>query len=174
MLKKILEEYKNAFSAEDIECVENSERELLYFDELNSKDILNLGKIIVEKTRDYGDIAIIVRRLKDNATVFQYIGDLKGERNIGFALMKEKTVLNTGHCSLWALMKYETDGEYRTLIESGECLPVGGSFPVFINNELAFTFSVSGLHEGKDFSKVVEAFAEFENKDVPSYRGKLI
>lgn len=174
MLNKILEEYKDVFSIEDIDCIEIIEKTLLYFDSFKSEDILNLGKLIVEKTKDYGDIAIIVRRLKDNVTVFQYIGDLKSERNINFALMKEKTVLNTGHCSIWALMKYETDGEYKALIESGECLPVGGSFPIFINNELAFTFSVSGLHEGKDFSKVVEAFAEFENKDVPAYRGKLI
>ena len=89
-------------------------------------------------------------------------------RNLDFAMKKRNTVLKTNHNSLWAMAKASQDPSF-TLDES--CLPVGGSFPVIVNDELIATASVSGLHDGKDFDLLFNAFKIYFNCFDLNYHG---
>ena len=48
-------------------------------------------------------------------------------------------------------------------------MPVAGSFPIRVGNELVATVSVSGLHEGLDHELLVRGLSKVLGVTVPAY-----
>lgn len=149
---------------------------ILSFDKFDSETALSFGIELVQSAKKYtGDIVAMIIRESDQATVFQYIGDSKSQKNIEYAQMKRNAVLKTGHCSLWAMAQAQTVGGVEDVfIEENKCLPVGGAFPIYVENKHIATICTSGLHQGQDHLLVVDALANYLNKKVPVFHGQLI
>lgn len=148
----------------------------LVFSEFTSDTALSLGTVLVHTAEQYNEdiIALIVRE-KDQIPVFQYIGDESSQRNVDFAMKKRNTVLQTGHCSLWAMAQAQTKGGLDDVFgELSVCLPVGGAFPIYVSDELLATICVSGLHDGMDHELIVEALSSYLDVKVPVFHGTLI
>lgn len=175
MLEKLKEQLQGKFPIGCAEELEEAEKAFL-FHEFSSDTALSLGTVLVNTAKKYDDdIAALIIRESDGAPVFQYIGDNKAERNIKFALMKRNTVLKTGHCSLWAMAKAQTEGGLDDVfVGSNNCLPVGGAFPIYVNGELKATICLSGLHDGMDHALIVDALSAYFKKEVPVFNGQLI
>lgn len=173
---ELFERYKGQFSAEHVSQLEALENALLHFAAFTAQDALELGTEIVRQSEQYGeDIAVRILRCKDDLPIFQYVGDTRSARNLNFAMAKADTVKHTGHCSLWALAQEEATGSLTALFEeTSGCLPVGGSFPIFVGGELAAIIATSGLHHGYDHEAVVKALCATQHKPLPAYDGILI
>ena len=175
MLNQLKEDYQGAYTKEHVRELEQMET-LLRMDRFDSGDALRLGNQIVREAEKYGeDLIVRIIRMTDELPVFQYVGKDRGQRNIDFAMKKSKTVMATGHCSLWALVKELTDGGVDTVFFQGsDCLPVGGAFPVFVDDKLSAVVTTSGLHKGMDHVVVVEAVCAVKKVDIPVFSGRYI
>lgn len=175
-LTELLGQYKRKFSAEHVSQLEAMENTLLHFHAFTAQDALKLGTEIVRQSCQYGeDISVRILRCKDDLPIFQYVGDTRAARNLNFAMAKAETVRKTGHCSLWAFAQEEAIGGLTALFEeSSSCLPVGGAFPIFADEELEAIVTTSGLHHGHDHEAVVKALCTLAHKPEPAYTGPLI
>ena len=174
------EKYLGAFGAGDVRQLEEAERLLMHPARFDSDDALALGCAVAACAKAYPEeIAVRISRVEDGLAVFQYAGNTKKQRNFNFAEAKARTVLKTGHCSLWALAAacagVDADASLREVFapDSG-CLPVGGAFPVYVGDALAAVIAVSGLHEGKDHEAVIRGLARWQGLPVPAYDGVLL
>ncbi len=168
MSNPIFDKFASHFTLSDLQELEAIDQTFI-FEHFTSLDAYHLGQIIIDLSLRYTDqISLIIIRESDQLPIFQFVNDKKAMRNINFAMKKRNTVLSTKHNSLWAMAKASQDPSF-TLEES--CLPVGGSFPVIVNDELIATVSVSGLHEGKDFDLLFNAFKIYFNCFDLNYHG---
>ena len=79
--------------------------------------------------------------------------------------------MDTGHSSLWALAAMSLN---REITLSENALPVGGAFPVYVNEEHIADIAVSGLSDGLDFILLKEAAEELTGAQNTVYSGPLI
>ncbi len=175
MLQKLKQQMQGVYPAD---CVDELERmeEYLHFDHFDSQTALCWGNLIVKESEKYKEeLAVRIIRLEDSLPIYQYIGTDKSQRNIDYAMMKANTVLKTGHCSLWALVKEQAEGGVVSVFcENSGCLPVGGAFPVFSNGRMTAVAAVSGLHNGMDHQVVIDALCRMKNIEIPAFKGRLI
>lgn len=168
MSNPIFDKFAPKFTLQDLKELEVIDQAFI-FEHFTSLDAYRLGQIIIDLSLRYTDqISLTIIRESDELPIFQFVNDKKAMRNIDFAMKKRNTVLKTNHNSLWAMAKASQDPSF-TLDES--CLPVGGSFPVIVNGELVATVSVSGLHDGKDFDLLFNAFKIYFNCFDLNYHG---
>lgn len=159
-------------SAEILVQIENA----LLLKKFDSRDALEIGSRMVRLSEKYQkEPLVIIIREQDELPVFQYAGNAMLQRNINFAMKKRNTVLKTGHCSLWVMAQQQTYGGMEEYFHNDtECLPVGGAFPIYVNENLAATIAVSGLKEGMDHQVIVEALADYFKLQLPQFPGKLV
>lgn len=150
--------------------------EALVFPQLTSQDALRLGQLIVEKAQNFGEEpAIIIERVADGATIFQYLGNSCSQRNLNFALAKMEAVKRTGHTSLWGLIRHLLMGDCSELfIDDRTCLPVAGAFPLRVNGQVTAIIGISGLHNGNDHRLLMASLSAFLNLAIPVYTGPII
>lgn len=143
----------------------------LQFESFSVRDALAIGKMFYEEgVKRECESAFCVVRESDQNVIVQIIGDSKAKRNIDFAMGKRNTVLATGHCSFWAIVKKTATGECDTVFDEGSvCLPVGGAYPVYIRGEHKYTIATSGLHNGLDHFVLIDVLSEYLNKPVPKW-----
>lgn len=170
-LVELKEKFKGQFTSKDVEELEAIER-VLRFKHFNDEDIMALGNALYNKAKPRGAVAIRITRESDALPLFQIIMDGKSQRHLDFGEAKRQTVLKTGHCSMWALVKEVAEGGLDDLFtENSCCLTGSGGFPIYVNDELFATVFVSGLHEGQDQLVLIEALSEVLKVDVPEYHG---
>ncbi|MBQ0065183.1 MAG: heme-binding protein [Firmicutes bacterium] len=175
MLEEMMNQQAGKYTKKDLETLEEQER-ILQFEHFTSQDAFELGKVIVECAPKYKEgIAINIQRCSDQGIIFQYMDDSKAERNFGFAKGKRNTVLQTGHNSLWALVKSVVDGKIN-LIETEEdpAYPVGGAYPIYVEGKMVATVALSGLHHGNDFNLLVEALSKYLGKEIPTFQAEIL
>lgn len=172
---ELLEKFDGKYRQENLEELLAIER-MLRFDTLNSRVAFSLGEIIVQLSAKYQKgLCVSIIRESDQLVIFQYVSDSCSKRNIDFAMKKRNTVLLTGHCSLWALVQEVVDKNVAAVFEEGsECLPVGGSFPIYVGENMVATISISGLKNGQDHQIIVDALSSYLDKQVPAFTGELI
>lgn len=172
-LVEMKEKFKGQFTKKDLEELEAIENQL-HFNEFNSEVALKLGNALYNKAKPRGAVAIRITRESDQLPIFQIIMDGKTQRHLNFGEAKRQTVLQTGHCSMWALVKEIADGGLDELfIEDSPCLTGSGGFPIYVKDEMVATVFVSGLHEGQDQLVLVEALSEVLNVEVSEYHGLI-
>lgn len=170
-LIEMKDKFQDTFKKQDLEELEAIEK-ILRFERFDDSDILKLGTALYNKAKPRGPVAIRITRESDELPLFQIIMDGKSQRHLDFGEAKRQTVLKTGHCSMWALVKECVDGGLDTIFtEDSPCLTGSGGFPIYVNDELFATVFVSGLHEGQDQIVLIEALSEVLNVTVPEYHG---
>lgn len=175
---EILDKVRNEFTNYDEACLNilKKQEELLQYNSFSSEDAMELGQIIVQLAREYnGEVAIQIVREKDELVIFQYIMNSKSMRNIRFMEGKRKAALISKHASIYPGIENKVTNKLNPKIsyENGS-IPVGGAFPIRINNEWIATVLISGLHEGKDHELLVHAISKHLNKVVPDFNKALI
>lgn len=171
MLNDLVQKQQGKYTKQDLEILEQQE-ELLIFPHFTSLDAFKLGQTMIECSPKYEEgIAFNIQRCSDEGILFQYMDDNKAQRNINFAQMKRKAVLNTKHNSLWALVKSVVDTPVS--LEEG-ALPVGGAYPIFVGEEMIATIALSGLHYGNEFRLLVEAISKYLGKEIPEFTAEIL
>jgi len=170
-LVEMKEKFKSTFTKRDLAQLEAIENVLRY-KVFNEEEVIKLGNTLYQKAKPRGPVAIRITRESDQLPLFQMIMEGKSQRHLDFGEAKRQTVLKTGHCSMWALLKETVDGGLDEIFtENSPCLPGSGGFPIYENNQLVATVFVSGLHEGQDQLVLIEALSEVLNVEVPEYNG---
>lgn len=175
MLDKLEAKLQGAYTLQNVDELEQMEA-LFQMEHFTSTDALELGNRIVHEAKKYGgDLIVQIIRTKDQLPVFQYVGDGKSRRNIDFAARKGNAVTATGHCSLWALVKKLTGSDVPAVFgEGSDCLPVGGTFPIFVGGEMTAMVTTSGLHDGMDHLAILGALCAIKNCKVPAFHGTYV
>ena len=69
----------------------------------------------------------------------------------------------------WGLVHAAICGQDPDLLFSDqERLYAAGGFPIFVNGEITYTVSVSGLHHGEDYLLMLDAFTKYLNTPMPA------
>ena len=145
------------------------------FEIFNSDEALKLGNCLVEASKNYPNgVAIMITREVDESVIFQYISDDKSSRNIGFANMKRKAVLESQHSSFYRFIDYAIHDKDVSSLFGKEALYVGGAFPIIVNDELVATIAVSGLKEGLDQELILKGLSKYFNKDIKMFDGFVL
>lgn len=174
-LNELRETTKGQYPMGSAEILEQTETALL-LKKFDSHDALEIGSRMVRLSEKYQkEPFVIIIREQDELPIFQFAGNTMLQRNINFAMKKRNTVLKTGHCSLWVMAQQQTHGGMEAYFDPDtECLPVGGAFPIYVNDKLEATIAVSGLKEGMDHQLIVDALADYFNRQLPQFPGKLV
>lgn len=137
------------YTQQDLQVLQQQEEDFRY-PVFTSKDALQLGLAIIEAAgkEDKGIVIRIVRE-SDGFVLFQYGMDDKAERNYVFAEMKRQCVLQYHHSSAWCYVANQ--------LGIIDVQTSGGSYPVLLQDgTCTATVSVSGLHEGKDHTVILQ------------------
>lgn len=115
-----------------------------------------IAQRIIEKVKERQLKSVGVRILFDDLLVFQYLMDGKSEDN--WLKRKEKTVLDSGHSSLYVFFHQE---DYKNWLNDEQYAVCGGGFPIIINDEVRGVIGVSGLKHDEDHALLTETVREF-------------
>lgn len=171
-LREMTKEQYPKGSAEILEQIEKS----LFLKKFDSLDALEIGNRVVKISEKYKmEPLVMIIREQDELPIFQFAGNTMSQRNVNFAMKKRNTVLKTGHCSLWVMASQQIYGGMEEYFKDDtECLPVGGAFPIYVNDILTATIAMSGLKEGLDHQVIVDALADYFQLQLPVFHGKLV
>lgn len=162
------------YSSKHIDELEFIEKDLR-FENFDALFALKLALKIIEESKKYEEeIALIIFDETKQLVVFQYVMNSKSSRNIELASLKRNTVCRTGHSSLWTLVEAKKESKnINKLFQNKDCLPVGGAFPIYVEEKHVATVAISGLHEGLDHDLIVKSLYNFLNKKEYTFTGKL-
>lgn len=155
----------------ELEKIEND----LKFETFNQQIALDLALSLIQHSKNYdGEIVLRISDEIRNIVIFQYVMETKTEKNIKLAMLKRNAVLQTGHCSLWLLIKAKLENQCLShLFNNKDILPIGGAFPIYVGEKHVATISISGLHDGLDHELIVKTLYKFLNKEELEFTGKL-
>lgn len=126
------------------------------FNEFTHELGFKIAQRIIEKVKERQLKSVGVRILFDDLLVFQYLMDGKSEDN--WLKRKEKTVLDSGHSSLYVFFHQE---DYKNWLNDEQYAVCGGGFPIIINDEVRGVIGVSGLKHDEDHALLTETVREF-------------
>ncbi|EOH97775.1 heme-binding protein [Enterococcus pallens] len=126
------------------------------FNEFTHELGFKIAQRIIEKVKERQLKSVGVRILFDDLLVFQYLMDGKSEDN--WLKRKEKTVLDSGHSSLYVFFHQE---DYKDWLNDEQYAVCGGGFPIIINDEVRGVIGVSGLKHDEDHALLTETVREF-------------
>lgn len=122
------------------------------FESFTHADALQFGLNVVKIVEEKGLKPVRIRVNYEGDSVFQYFMD--GKKGDEWVVRKEKTVLESGHASLYV---FEHPEEFPTMsMESGYAI-CGGGFPLIVKGELKGVLIVSGLAHDEDHQLIIEA-----------------
>lgn len=169
----VLKHLSFSYSVQQLQELESIEN-ILHFTRFTSQDAFDLGALVLENAKKYEKgIAIVITREKDQLPLFQHVMDGASQKNLDFAALKRNCVLETGHCSFWKLVQSIVNEQpLDAIFNSESSIPVGGAFPIYIEDELVGTLAVSGLHNGLDQELIVQSLSNYLNKEIVPFTGK--
>ena len=143
------------YAQQDLQVLQQQEEDFRY-PVFTSKDALQLGLAIIEEAEK-----------EERGIVFQYVMDDKAERNYVFAEMKRQCVLQYRHSSAWCYV--------ASRLGIIDVQTSGGSYPVLLQDgTCTATVSVSGLHEGKDYTVILAALENIFHKKTVKFEKELV
>lgn len=136
------------------------EQENVYaFDRFTHADAARFGEAIVSLAREHGEKPVGVRVVVGNTTVFQYLMD--GKDSDAWLEKKQRTVLRSGHSSLWVRAVNDETHEFDGWREEG-CAICGGGFPLTVGGMLAGCLCASGLAHEEDHQLILDAITKMK------------
>ena len=130
----------------------------LQFDHFKHSDALQFGLNILKIVEQEKLKNVRIRVRYENDLVFQYLmNDKNGEMWLD---RKEKTVLESGHSSLYV---YENQELYPDMIDNNNYAVCGGGFPLIEQGKIKGVFCVSGLEHDQDHRLIIDSLKEVLN-----------
>ena len=144
----------------DLEKVTYQEQ-ILIFEEFNNDMALSLALIISEQTKERFDKPVGIQIYYDGKIVLYYL--MVGRKESPWLLRKRKTVLESGHSSLFVRLN-SGDDLYKSWENDSEYAICGGGFPIRINGGIRGAICVSGLNHQDDHQLIVDALCKLLEK----------
>ncbi len=135
------------------------QEEQLRFKKFNNRDALTIAMSIIERAENEGLKPIGIKVVYNGSLIFHYLMD--GKNDSPWLDRKVKTVLESGHCSLYTYYHYEEKEEYQIWAKSEEYAVCGGGFPIIEGDEVKGAFCVSGLDHMEDHCMITEALENY-------------
>ncbi|MGM0213705.1 heme-binding protein [Enterococcus sp. AZ109] len=139
----------------DKQQVIQDEKEVV-FKEFTHELGYKIAQRIIEKVQASKLKPVGVRIILDDLVIFQYLMDGKNESN--WLKRKEKTVLDSGHSSLYVFFHQD---DYTGWIDDEQYAVCGGGFPIIIEGKVRGVIGVSGLKHDEDHMLLTETVREF-------------
>lgn len=158
------------YTNEDLRLLEKQEQ-FTKVEQWNDIIALQVGISIAKQARKY-DRGILVQiiRESDGMICFQYTMDDKTSRYYQYVEGKYKAIHYFGHSSAWLYVKKMIEPTF----EVKDAMYSGGAFPIYDkNNVLVASILVSGLHDGKDHTIIIDALNDALGCNIPSFQGEL-
>ena len=129
-----------------------SQEKRFVFTKFTHEDAFQFGLKVLEVVKEEGLKNVRIRVTCDNDIVFQYLmNDKNGEMWLN---RKEKTVMESGHASLYV---FQNQNQYKHMLDNDEYAVCGGGFPLIINGEVRGTLITSGLDHEDDHMLIIKA-----------------
>lgn len=132
------------------ETVESQEQRL-QFEDFGSEDAAMFAKEVVSWVKENRTKDVGIRISRDGLVILQYLMDGKKEDN--WLKRKERTVLESGHASLYVFEHIE---EYPQMKDNDRYCVGGGGFPLIIQGSVRGAVCVSGLVHTEDHALIVQ------------------
>ncbi len=163
---QVLERWNIHFTEHDLQELLEQER-ILRFDAFSKEDEERIMKAILRECEP--PVTAVIWNLSDNTERIESFAD--NERGLKYARWKAKTAVLGRHSSLTmtamaALGKIDENVFERKQL----CMPRGGAFPVFVNDELKAVIAVSGQHYGMDHEILIRVLEHELGRRAP-YHG---
>lgn len=97
-----------------------------------------------------------IRITYEGLVVFQYLMD--DRKNDIWLLRKEKTVIDSGHSSLYVFMNKD---KYHHLLNDEHYAVCGGGYPIIEDNQCKGAICVCGLQHDQDHALIMEALDQY-------------
>lgn len=127
------------------------------FENFKNEQALEFGQNICKLIEERKLKNVRIRVKFNHDLVFQYLmNDKKGEMWLD---RKEKTVMESGHSSLYVFYHIE---DYNYMKDNNEYAVCGGGFPLIENGEVRGVFCVSGLKDTEDHQLILDALGRMK------------
>ena len=143
-----------------------AQEEKYRFDSFSAKDAIELGKVMMEKEKEWGKPVAFCIWL-NGYTVFQYLPEGTGKLNETWFRKKINTVTTLG----WSTMRFwawqEKMGLRRVpeLVPSADVVPCGGGFPIHVNGcGTVGVIAVSALGDQADHDFIIDSLETFTGR----------
>lgn len=129
------------------------------FQNFQHEDAFRFGMKVLEIVKREQLKNVRIRVTYQGNIVFQYL--MNGKSKETWLDRKEKTVLESGHASLYVVYHQE---DYEYMKDDPRYALYGGGFPLIENGEIKGVFCVSGLAHEDDHRLIIQALQEIQNK----------
>ena len=140
------------------------QEKVFQFDTFNHDLALKITQKINELVKAKYDKPVGVKIFYQNLTVVHFL--MNGRKESPWLDRKVKTVLDSGHSSLYVYVSNEINGNFSEWLEDPKYAICGGGFPIIEKGVLKGAICVSGLHHLEDHEVIIAALAEIMNKSV--------
>ena len=140
------------------EMTEREEKEI-QFDEFLNEDAFRFGMKVTGWAEENSSRPLGIRITKDGLLIFQYL--MNGKKEDTWLKRKERTVLESGHSSLYV---FEHADDYPEMKDNDLYCVGGGGFPLIIGGQLHGSICVSGLVHTEDHALIVRMLNEIKTE----------
>ena len=119
---------------------------------------LEIAQRIVKKVKEQAPKPVGIRIVHNGLLILHYLMD--GRKESPWLNRKEKTVLDSGHSSLYTYLFMDEVPEYKEWESDEEYAICGGGFPIIENGKVTGVICVSGLEHLEDHRLIVESIEE--------------
>ena len=119
---------------------------------------LEIALRVINKVKEQAPKPVGIRIVHNGWLILHYLMD--GRKESPWLNRKEKTVLDSGHSSLYTFLFMDEVPEYKEWESSEEYAICGGGFPIIENEKVTGAICVSGLDHLEDHRLIVESIEE--------------
>jgi uncharacterized protein (UPF0303 family) len=119
---------------------------------------LEIAQRIIKKVKQLAGKPVSIRIVHNNLLILHYLMD--GRKESPWLNRKEKTVLDSGHSSLYTFLFMDEVPEYKEWESSEEYAVCGGGFPIIEGGQVTGVICVSGLEHLEDHRLIAESMEE--------------
>ncbi|WP_106449991.1 heme-binding protein [Trichococcus alkaliphilus] len=130
----------------------------LQFEAFTHEMGLEIALRVINKVKDQAPKSVGIRIVHNDLLILHYLMD--GRKESPWLNRKEKTVLDSGHSSLYTFLFMDEVPEYKEWERSEEYAICGGGFPIIEDGQVTGVICVSGLEHLEDHRLIVESMEE--------------
>ena len=139
-----------------VEILEQEQK--LQFEAFTHDMGLEIAQCVIKKVKGLAGKPVGIRIVHNGLLILHYLMD--GRKESPWLNRKEKTVLDSGHSSLYTFLFMDEVPEYKEWESSEEYAICGGGFPIIEDGQVTGVICVSGLEHLEDHRLIVESMEE--------------
>ena len=133
------------------------------FETFTNFDAWEISRHLLDLIKENGYDPIRIRITYKGELIFHYLMDKKPDSL--WPIRKEKTVMASGHSSLYTFLEMEQQEVYKAWANDESYAVCGGGFPIIEQSEVKGAICVSGLEHTLDHQIIIDALQRhFEHK----------